>query len=121
MDTNNGSKPPATTAGAEAAAMQTQILEAGTKQDELVVGTIEKNEHGTTTIEKKPDNGLKNYFVTAPLLELPLSANFGTTASLFLRDQAGCHAHSTMLYDLHWFGHRDAVDECGLRFVNGCH
>lgn len=68
MDTNTGSKPPqppAATAGAETAAMQAQILEAGNTPKDLVTEVIVKDNNGTTPPKKAADNGLKNYFVGA--------------------------------------------------------
>jgi hypothetical protein len=72
MDTINRSKhpqPPAATAGVETAAMQAQVLEAGTKQKDVFAEKIEQSEDGTATDKKPSENGLKNYFVTALPLE----------------------------------------------------
>ncbi|KAH4931961.1 hypothetical protein HBI79_104570 [Parastagonospora nodorum] len=59
MEKSGALQPPAATAGAEAAALQTQVLEAGTKQGDA---KAESSENVAKPVEKKPESGLGSYF-----------------------------------------------------------
>jgi hypothetical protein len=119
MDSMNGSRPPqppAATAEAETAALQAQVVEVEKTDKDIVVESSNPNHGGTSTSEKTPENGMKNYFVRT-LLPVPRSfANVEHLARLLVRNQAGPCSHHTMLYQLHWFGCRCAPDERSLRY-----
>jgi hypothetical protein len=84
MEKSGAQQPPASTAGAEAAALQTQVLEAGTKQGDE---KAESNENGAKMIEKKPESGLGSYFVSVLLLDSRWVADNGLPARLRIRDE----------------------------------
>jgi hypothetical protein len=71
MDTLGGTKPPqppTTTAGAEAAAVQAQILEVGKTQKDHATEAVDIGDDGSPTAKKAAASPLKNYFVSARLL-----------------------------------------------------
>jgi hypothetical protein len=79
MDTLSGTKPPqppATTAGAETAAVQAHILEAGTTQKDSVAETVNIEDGGTTPAKKAAGSPLKNYFVSARVVSRCHFAHF---------------------------------------------
>jgi hypothetical protein len=59
---------PANTAGAEAAANEIQLLEAGTALKDPVEETNDTDEENAKTSKKAPSGGLNNYFVSALLV-----------------------------------------------------
>ncbi|EAT87032.2 hypothetical protein SNOG_05968 [Parastagonospora nodorum SN15] len=67
MEKSGALQPPAATAGAEAAALQTQVLEAGTKQGDA---KAESSENVAKPVEKKPESGLGSYFAEINKLAL---------------------------------------------------
>lgn len=84
MEKSGAQQPPATTAGAESAALPTQLLEAGTKQKGAKSDSID---NGAKTVEKKPESGLGSYFVSVSLLDLRWEADSGMPARLRIRDE----------------------------------
>jgi len=65
INTSRPPVPPATTAAAEATAIQGQVLEHATVQKDAVAGTVEVEGNDTKTPMKAADAGLRNYFVSA--------------------------------------------------------
>jgi hypothetical protein len=78
MDTLSGTKPPqppATTAGAETAAVQSQILKAGTTQKDDVAEIVNIEDESTTPAKKAAGSPLSNYFVSTRVVSNCQSAD----------------------------------------------